>query len=177
MPIFTRKGDQGTTGLLGGKRISKSDTIMDVLGTIDEADAALGVARSQCCVNENCEIIQQAQRHLWQLMGDIASVGEDARFQRKSITEKHVLWLEEKIEFLSEASSPQKGFIVPGDSYPAALLDVARTVVRRAERCMVAYTCDTAFHNPYVLQYLNRLSSLCYALELRELTGRDEGAE
>ncbi len=169
MVMFTGRGDQGETGLLGGGRVSKSDLIIETLGAIDEAGAALGVARSQCQSPGNAEIIHQVQRDLGILMADVASSYEESERRWKQIEERHVSWLEEKIELLSAQLPSQKGFIIPGDTYSAALLDVARAVVRRAERRMITFDQNVKFHNPQVLRYLNRLSSLCYALERSEL--------
>lgn len=174
MPLYTRRGDKGTTGLLGNIRVPKSHLLLDIIGTIDEVDAALGVARSQCRVKENCEIIYQVQIDLWQLMADVASINDSPEKRRKTIAESHIIWMEDKIAELEKSFQLPNGFIVPGDSYPAALLDVSRTIARRAERRLVTYVEANDFHNPYVMQYLNRLSSLCYALELRELSWEKE---
>ena len=174
MPLYTRRGDQGTSNLIWGERISKSDMIFEVLGTIDEVDAALGVARSQCRRAQNCEILVKVQKDLWMLMADIASLSGSAEQQRNEIGDAHVQWIEDQIQSLEENFPMPNGFIVPGDSYPAALLDVARTIARRAERRMVSYVQGHSFHNPAVMRYLNRLSSLCYALELSELSTGDD---
>ena len=168
MPINRHTGDQGSTGVLGGKRVSKSDLIVEVLGSIDEANAVLGVARSTCRASESGEIILHIQQHLWKLMADVASAMSSPEHQGREIGAEHIRWLEEKIEHLSSLVTVPDGFLVPGDSYPAAVLDLARTVVRRAERRLVAFA-QEGLHNPFVLQYLNRLSSLCYMLELQEL--------
>lgn len=172
MPFYTRRGDKGKTGLIGGIRVPKSELIVEILGTIDETDAALGVARSQCRVKENCEIIYKVQKDLWLLMADVASLCEAPEEQRAEMEEGHVKWLEDQIAQLEKSYTLPDGFIVPGDSYPAALLDVARTIARRAERRLVAYFQEQDIQRPVLLQYVNRLSSLCFALELRELSGQ-----
>ena len=169
MSLFTRNGDQGSTGLLGGSRVSKNDLIMEVLGTLDEVDASLGVARSQCRGAKNCEILLQIQKDLWLLMADIASIDETENRRRNTITEGHIEWLEQTIVILSEQFEKPDRLIVPGDVYSAALLDVSRTIVRRAERRFVDLLAVRDFHNPNILPYLNRLSSLCFTLELSEL--------
>ncbi|MCE5206883.1 MAG: cob(I)yrinic acid a,c-diamide adenosyltransferase [Chloroflexi bacterium] len=169
MSLFTRNGDQGSTGLLGGSRVSKNDLIMEVLGTLDEVDASLGVARSQCSGAKNCEILLQIQKDLWLLMADIASIDVTENRRRNTIDESHIEWLEQTIVTLSEQFEKPDRLIVPGDVYSAALLDVSRTIVRRAERRFVDLLAVRDFHNPHILPYLNRLSSLCFTLELSEL--------
>lgn len=170
MSWFSRKGDQGFTGLLGGERVAKNDPVFEVLGTLDEADAALGVARSQCKSRTNAEILFKVQKDLWLLMADIASADASEDKKRSVIDESHIQWLEDTIETLSTQFEKPKGLIVPGDVYPAALLDVSRTIIRRAERRFIDLVSIRNFHNPIILSYLNRLSSLCFTLEISELT-------
>ena len=169
MSLFTRQGDQGTTGLLGGSRVPKNDLIMEVLGTLDEVDASLGVARSQCKSEMVPDIIVQVQKDLWLLMADIASIDATDRNQRSNISADHLQWLEQSIAALAETYAKPNRLIIPGEVYSACLLDLARTIVRRAERRFVDLLSARSFHNPQILPYLNRLSSLCYALELSEL--------
>ena len=170
MLFYTRHGDKGETGLLGSGRVAKNNVVIETLGAIDEAGAALAVARSQCRKPGNAEILLQIQRDLGLLLADVASSYAEPDNQWKKIEEQHVNWVEEQIDLLENTLPKMKGFIIPGDRYSAALLDVARTVVRRAERRMVALDQMVHFHNPQVLRYLNRLSSLCFVLERSELT-------
>jgi cob(I)alamin adenosyltransferase len=174
MNLFTRRGDQGSTGLLGGTRIRKNDLIMEVLGTLDEVDASLGVARSQSKSDMNGEIILQVQKDLWLLMADIASIDMPENNRRKSITEEHIVWIENKITELSNYFEKPNKLIVPGDTYSSALLDVSRATTRRAERRFVDLLAERDFHNPHILPYLNRLSSLCFTLEMNELAESKE---
>lgn len=175
MPFYTRTGDQGTSGILSGNRFKKDDLIFEALGTIDEADAWLGVARSQCKTGLCKQILRQVQQDLWLLMADVASIDKKEKFRENYIGEEHLQQVEKFIEQLAATYDTPKGFIIPGDVYSAGLLDVARTIVRRAERRFIALQAEHAFHNPHVMPYLNRLSSLCYALELSELqAGREE---
>jgi cob(I)alamin adenosyltransferase len=169
VPLYTRHGDRGTTGLIGGMRVSKGDLIIEILGSIDEADASLGIARSVCEIPASCEIIFKVQQDLYLFMADIASMKEDSEKKRWMIDEEHVLWIEKQIEDLNQYYETPKKFLIPGDTYPAAMLDFARTVVRRAERRLVSLHEASGFPNPWGMKYLNRLSSLCYALELRNL--------
>lgn len=169
MTLFTRKGDQGSTGLLGGSRVRKNDLIMDVLGTLDEVSASLGVARSQCLSASNADIILKVQKDLWLLLGDIAGIDMDENKRAKAIEQTHIDWIENTIAALSADFQKPNHFIIPGDVYSAALLDASRTIVRRAERRFVDLLTVREFHNPHILPYLNRLSSLLFSLELSEL--------
>lgn len=165
--FYTRRGDDGTTGILGGGRLPKDHPRPEAVGTIDEANAALGLARSSCKTDQSAEIILAVQRDLYGLMGEVAATPENAeRF--RVIDAERVEWLEAQIEHLSKSVEPQSEFIVPGDTHAGAALDLARTVVRRAERRLTTLWREDEIENPELLRYLNRLSSLCFVLELFE---------
>lgn len=166
-PLFTRTGDDGTTGLLGKGRLPKSHPRMEALGTLDEASAALGLARSLCKAEQIVSILLQIQRDLYSLMAEIAAAPENsARF--RSLDSRRVQWLESQAEAISALVPMPDEFILPGDSPGAAALSLARTIVRRAERRVAALLDQDEIENQVLLQYLNRLSSLCFALELLE---------
>lgn len=166
-PLFTRTGDDGTTGLLGEGRLSKSHPRMEALGTLDEASAALGLARSLCQAEQTGLILMEAQRDLYALMAEVAAAPENAaRF--RTLDSARVNWLESQAEAIS-ALVPMPGeFILPGDTPGAAALSLARTIVRRAERRLAGLLEAGEIENHILLQYLNRLSLLCFALELLE---------
>ena len=135
--FYTRRGDDGTTGLLGEGRVEKYDLRMDVLGSIDETTAALGLARAQSEVVVVKEITLQIQRDLYLLMAETAATPENAeRFH--SIDAQKVSWLESKTDELNSQVKMPREFIVPGDTVAGAVLDLARTITRRAERFMAA---------------------------------------
>jgi cob(I)alamin adenosyltransferase len=164
--FFTRNGDDGTTGLLGEGRVAKHDLRPWTYGTVDEASAALGLARSLTSSEEIRQVLAQVQRDLYHLMAEVAATKESAeRF--RTIDSKHVEWLEIMIEKFGHDLDPQE-FILGGDSTPGAALDLARTIVRRAERLVAKLQHESELTNPYLLQYLNRLSSLCFVLLLWE---------
>jgi cob(I)alamin adenosyltransferase len=172
--FYTRRGDDGTTGLLGGGRVPKDNPRPETVGTIDEANAALGLARATCQATQSSEIILTIQRDLYSAMGEVAATqGNAERF--RIINEKRVDWLEAQIEMLSQSIEPPKEFIVPGDTPAGAALDLARTIIRRAERRLVSLWRDEQIENRQLLRYFNRLSSLCFALELLEtqIAGQD----
>lgn len=166
--FYTRKGDDGTTGLLGEGRVLKTDSRMEALGALDEASAALGMARSLTQVQGSQEIILQVQRELYQLMAEVAATPENAQ-RFRVIGEKHINWLEEQTDRLSGQVSMPREFIVPGDTPAGAAFSLTRAIVRRAERRVVQCWQAEQLTNPYLLGYLNRLSSLCFVLELFEV--------
>ncbi|HEY46628.1 MAG: hypothetical protein AMJ88_10915 [Anaerolineae bacterium SM23_ 63] len=165
--FFTRKGDDGTTGLLGRGRVPKHDLRPWAYGTVDEASAALGLARSLLASEEICEVLTQVQRDLYHLMAEVAATKEEAeRF--RTIEAQHIEWLEVQIErFGSDLDVPSE-FVLGGGTTSGAALDLARTIVRRAERLVAELQEEGELSNPYLLRYLNRLSSLCFVLLLLE---------
>ncbi|MHB8133385.1 MAG: cob(I)yrinic acid a,c-diamide adenosyltransferase [Anaerolineaceae bacterium] len=166
MGFYTRKGDDGKTGLLGDKRVSKANLIIEVNGCLDEANAVFGIIRSQTLSVEIKELVLDIQKKLYQLMTEVASNQRIKKFN--FIDENSVLWIEQKISLFSERVVIPKEFIVPGDSPHGAYFDFVRTIVRRSERRLAELQEKTDLKNEYLLQFLNRLSSLCFILELYE---------
>ncbi len=165
--FYTRAGDDGYTGLLGKERVAKEDLRLEALGTVDEAGAALGVARAHARSPEGPGLLLQIQRDLYGLMAELAATPENAeRFH--TIDAARVAWLEAQVDALSGYTEVPQEFIVPGDTVEGAFFDLARAVVRRAERRAAALLHRGDMTNPELLRYLNRLSSLCFVLELRE---------
>jgi len=168
MPTFyTKTGDDGYSGLLGEGRVPKEDPRLEAVGTLDEATAALGLARASCLDSRSPPILLQAQRDLYSLMAEVAATPENA-FRFRTIVAEKVTWLEQQADFLSSQVEMPKEFIIPGDSPASAALALARTVVRRAERRVAQLVHAGELENLNLLKYLNRLSSLCFALELVE---------
>ncbi len=166
-PFYTRSGDDGYTGLLGDERVPKYHPRPEAVGDLDEASAALGMARAACRTSQTAEMTQQAQRDLYQLMAEISALPANAALFRR-IDADRVDWLEKQIDaILGQITLPDE-FILPGDSTAGACLALARTVVRRAERRVVRLYHEHELENPYLLSYLNRLSSLCFVLEILE---------
>ena len=167
MTFYTAKGDDGTTGLLGDGRVPKYHVRMEAIGALDEASAAIGLARAQCSAPQTATILLEAQRDLYKLMAEVAATPENAqRFH--FINEERVNWLEKQTDELSTVVEMPKEFILPGDTLGGATLSMARAIVRRAERCVVNLFDDEVVINPDLQRYLNRLSSLCFVLELLE---------
>ncbi len=162
-PWYTATGDDGTTSLLGDARVPKYHPQPETYGTVDEASAALGLARALAGRPETQEIILQVQRDLYQMMAELAATPAAAA-QFRAIDAGRVDWLSESIDRFGQQIELPREFVVPGDTPAGAALDVARTVVRRAERLAVRLCDDGLCHNGEIVRYLNRLSSLCFVL-------------
>lgn len=165
--FFTRNGDDGTTGLLGNQRVPKHHIRIQAIGDLDEATAALGVARAQVVSEHVRHIILTHQRKLYHVMAEVASTPENAD-KFKSITDDDIQHIENEIEMLEERVPPVTEFITPGDSISSATLALARTIIRRAERSVTALYHKQELTNQHIIAYLNRLSSLCFVLERLE---------
>ncbi len=164
---FTRRGDDGSTGVLGEGRLAKFDVRVEACGAVDEASAAIGLARALAATPETDATLLEAQRDLYRLMAELAATPENAeRF--RTIDASRVSWLETRIEGLAAKTEAPEGFVVPGDSLAGAALALARTIIRRAERQAARLADERGLGNPHLLAYLNRLSSLCFVLELWE---------
>lgn len=167
MTFYTAKGDDGTTGLLGEGRVPKYHVRMEAVGTLDEASAALGLARAQCEAAQTPRILLTVQRDLYKLMAEVAATPENAE-KFRGIEEEQVKWIEYETDELSKVVEMPKEFILPGDTLGGAALSLARAVIRRAERRVVELFDGEVVVNPHLQRYLNRLSSLCFVLELLE---------
>lgn len=168
MPKFyTQSGDDGFTGRLGKGRLPKHDQLIEAVGTIDEASAALGLARAQSDIPETVNLLLEVQRDLYYLMAELSASNENAS-QFRVINEERLSWLEAEIDSISSAIETPREFIVPGDTSPGAVLSLARSIVRRAERRVAELHLAGKLDNQQMLPYLNRLSSLCFVLELKE---------
>jgi cob(I)alamin adenosyltransferase len=166
MSYYSRKGDDGTTGWLGKGRLPKTHMRIEAIGALDEASAALGVARAAARETHTAALLLEAQRDLYALMAEASAAPREA--QAFHFDAARVDWLEHQIDALSREMPAPREFILPGDSAAGAALDVARTVVRRAERRVVELSQQRLVKNPALQQYLNRLSSLLFVLELAE---------
>lgn len=163
--FFTGEGDDGSTGLLGPGRIPKHHPRAEALGSIDEAAAALGLARAFIDHPDLKDTLRTVQRHFYQVMAEVAAPGETAaRF--RTIGAEQVNWLEQEIERLSQGVENPSEFLLGGETTAGGALDLARTIVRRAERRLSLLVADGEVENPQLLRYLNRASSLCFVLIL-----------
>jgi cob(I)alamin adenosyltransferase len=164
--IYTRKGDGGETSLLYGVRVAKSDARCEAYGTIDEAVSTLGLARS-LCRPEVKDILLALQRDLFMVGTELATPPEhyaELAAKGKTVKPEMVHRLEGLIDDFETRVEMPREFIIPGACASSAALDVARTVVRRAERRIVALKEVGQLVNEEVLKYLNRLSDLIFTL-------------
>ena len=162
--VTTGTGDTGYTSLLGDARVPKYDPRPDTFGTVDEATSALGLARATTRDEKAREVILAMQRELYVLMAELATPPEHLDAVGMRITADHVARLEAvENELKAEVEIPNK-FVIPGDSLDGAALDLARTVIRRAERMTTRLLHDGVIANGETVRYLNRLSDVVFIL-------------
>lgn len=167
MKIYTRTGDDGTTGLYGGRRISKGDPRVGAYGTIDEANSAIGVARAHGLPDDVDAVLQDVQRDLFVVGAELASGhNAEAKLGMELVDADDVSRLEQAIDAAEQGLEPLRTFILPGGSVAASMLHLARTVIRRAERELVQLAAEQEVR-PEVITYTNRLSDLLFVLARR----------
>jgi cob(I)alamin adenosyltransferase len=166
MKLYTKTGDDGTTGLFGGARVPKASARVDAYGTVDETNAAIGVARAGPLDPSIDAVLSHVQNDLFVLGAELACApGRETNLSIALLGEADVQRLERAIDEADAGCPPLKSFVLPGGSQQAAALHVARTVCRRAERAVLAV--DDAKARREVVVYLNRLSDLLFALARR----------
>lgn len=177
--VYTRTGDKGTTGLVGGTRINKSDSRIKLYGDVDELNSHLGLAITFLDKNfSELDFLKKIQIHLFDIGSHIACEKEKRElFKIPKISADIILELERKIDEMDEMLPPLKYFILPGGSQAAAAFHICRTVCRRVEREFIGFTA----HSPddlanEVLVYLNRLSDYFFILSrlVNKLSNNDE---
>ena len=174
--IYTRTGDDGTTGLVDGSRCPKHAARMEAIGTVDEANSAVGLAIVALAGQDpGRNTLLRIQNDLFDLGADLATPGADFTPSPMvlRIVSAQADWLEQRIDALNEGLAPLTSFILPGGSEAAARVHVARSAVRRAERAMTALAAEQPV-NPAALAYINRLSDYLFVLT-RAINARGEG--
>lgn len=173
--IYTRTGDDGTTGLVDGSRLAKSDARMTAIGDVDEANSAIGVAIATIAdvgpagdrghLHRLAADLTRIQNDLFDLGADLATPGEDFAPGEMTlrIVPAQVAWLESAIDAANAPLAPLTSFILPGGDRTAAALHLARAITRRAERSAVAAAAEVSL-NPQALAYLNRLSDFLFVV-------------
>jgi len=163
--IYTRTGDDGTTGLVDGTRRAKHDARMAAIGTVDEANSAIGLAVAALGGCDHAAALTRIQNDLFDLGADLATPGDDFAPSEMvlRIVPSQAEWLEGRIDALNAGLAPLTSFILPGGSEAAARVHVARAGVRRAERAMTALAAAEPV-NPAALAYVNRLSDYLFVL-------------
>ena len=163
MKIYTRTGDDGTTGLLGPGRVAKSDPRVEAYGSVDDLNASLGVARSLDAGAWVTTELGAIQARLFSLGAELAATAPASLANLERITDADVGMLEQAIDRLDADLAPLRNFILPAGHVLAAQLHLARTVCRRAERRLVALA-ETSAVEPRLVRYLNRLADLLFVM-------------
>ena len=164
MKIYTKTGDDGTTGLIGGSRVKKYDLRLEAYGTIDELNAAIGVIRSSKLPDNVVGILNKIQNKLFNIGSLLASDEKGEAFTSNlAITEENIKDLEHAIDEYQEQLPELTHFVLPGGNFSSAQCHVARTVCRRAERRILEFAEHSKVHNE-ILIYINRLSDFLFVL-------------
>lgn len=163
MKIYTKTGDQGTTSLFGGKRVSKADLRIETYGTVDELNSWLGVLRDQDVNQKRLTVLIEIQDRLFTVGSILATEPGNTKVKIPSLSEDDIHFLEKQIDSMEALLEPMRFFILPGGHQSVSFCHVARTVCRRAERLTIA------LHNvepidALVIKYLNRLSDYIFVL-------------
>jgi len=168
--IYTRTGDDGTTGLGDGSRVAKDSLRVDAYGTVDEANSAIGMVLASASVPDNIrDTLTEVQHDLFELGGELCIPGHSA------VTDAYISRLETELDALNQDLPALREFILPGGGQAAAACHLARTIVRRAERVTTTLA-GTESVRPEVLKYLNRLSDLLFVVA-RALARAESGQE
>lgn len=162
LKIYTKTGDKGTTSLLGGTKVLKSDLRIEAYGTVDELNSHIGLCRDLLKNKKQKKILLGIQNHLFIIGSLLASdLGKEIKMKLPELKEANISFLEEEIDKMDSILPPMKNFILPGGNKTVSSIHIARTVCRRAERCCVKLQSET---HSLILKYLNRLSDYLFVL-------------
>jgi len=174
MKIYTRKGDDGTTGLIGGARVKKHHLRVEAYGTVDELNSHIGILRASCRDEALIQVLAEIQNRLF-TAGSVLATAPDADFVIPGLEDQDVQFLESAIDGMDAILPELKNFVLPGATLTGAQAHVARCVCRRAER-LVVYLSDEEEVDSLILKYLNRLSDYLFTLA-RFLDQKEGGTE
>ncbi len=164
--VYTRSGDEGTTALVGGKRVPKHARRIEAYGTVDELNATLGLIRTALAESSGKDrllpIIRRVQNELFNLGAQLATPDPERLAKSPSVGPQHIEALEREMDELNEGLPELRSFVLPGGGYCSSFLHLARTVCRRAERCVSALTNDGEIIPEHAMVYLNRLSDALF---------------
>lgn len=163
MKIYTRTGDEGSTGLFGGRRVSKADLRIDAYGTVDELNAFLAVVRDQEVNRKREHVLIQIQEHLFTIGAMLATVPGNTTVKIPHLQDTDTTSLETAIDEMETQLEPLRNFVLPGGHVSVSHCHVARTVCRRAERKIVTLH-ETESVDPVIIRYINRLSDYLFVL-------------
>jgi cob(I)alamin adenosyltransferase len=168
MKVYTKTGDQGTTSLFGGKRLSKADLRIDTYGTVDELNSYIGLLRDQQVNEKRKSILIEIQDRLFTIGSSLATEPGNTKAKIPQLIESDIEFLEKEIDMMDAQLEPMRSFVLPGGHQSVSFCHVARTVCRRAERLVIALNTTEAVE-PIVIKYLNRLSDYLFMLS-RQMT-------
>lgn len=163
MKIYTKTGDQGTTSLFGGKRVSKAELRIDTYGTVDELNSFLGVVRDQEVNQKRKTVLVEIQDRLFTMGAMLATEPGESNVKIPSLREEDVQFLEREIDTMEETLPPMRSFVLPGGHQSVSFCHVARTVCRRVERLTISLNSVEPV-DPLIIKYLNRLSDYLFVL-------------
>lgn len=163
MKIYTKKGDKGTTQLIGGKRVSKNNSRIEAYGTIDELNSYIGLVRDQEIDEQSFDMLIEIQDRLFTVGALLANDGASNKMKLPLIDEKDIHLLEKEIDKMNKDLSEMKSFILPGGHTTVSYCHIARCICRRAERLVVDLP-GTILQFDLILKYLNRLSDYLFVL-------------
>ena len=163
MKIYTRTGDEGTTALFGGSRVSKADLRIEAYGTVDELNAFLAIVRDQEVNKKREHLLVQIQERLFTIGSMLATVPGNTKVKIPQLLEEDAITLENAIDHMEALLEPLRNFVLPGGHASISHCHVARTVCRRAERKIVALSQSEAV-DPIIVKYMNRLSDYLFVL-------------
>lgn len=174
--VYTKTGDKGSTSLVGGIRIAKSDIRIEAYGTVDELNAQLGLLAAYMADGEDKAMVERVQANLFNVGTHLATdQNRTPLYASAKLRDGEAELLEREIDRILEMLPESQGFVLPGGGVPASVAHVCRTVCRRAERCVVALSA-VATVGPEIQQYLNRLSDYLFVLakKLNFIEGKSE---
>jgi cob(I)alamin adenosyltransferase len=163
MKIYTKTGDQGTTALFGGKRVSKANLRIETYGTVDELNSWVGVLRDQEVNAKRKNVLIEVQDRLFTIGSILATEPDNKKVKIPSLSEEDVNFLEKEIDLMDSELEPMRFFVLPGGHPSISFGHVTRTVCRRAERLIISLN-DTEAVDPLVIKYMNRLSDYIFVL-------------
>lgn len=166
MKLYTRTGDDGTTGLIGGGRVRKDDVRIQAIGEVDELNSVVGMCVCVCDDISMRQVLVQLQHQLFDMGADLASVAGPDAVPAMRLGDEVVKWTEEAIDAMCADVPPIRQFVLPGGTELAARLHLARAVCRRAERAVVALARQEPIDNRLII-LLNRVSDLLFAMARR----------
>jgi cob(I)alamin adenosyltransferase len=165
LKIYTKTGDKGTTSLIGGTKVLKSDLRIEAYGTVDELNSFIGLCSDLLKNKKNRKILRQVQDRLF-IIGSLLACDPEKETKMKipELKEEDIILLEKEIDKMSEVIPPMKNFILPGGHKSVSALHLARCICRRAERCCVRLQQENHEEDSIIIKYLNRLSDYLFVL-------------